>query len=410
MAASIEALVNPPLLVWARERAGYALERAAEKFRLGRKSVEERLETLRRWETGEARPTLRQAQELAKLYKRPFTIFFLPQPPHDPPVQSEYRRLRGVKPGNESPELRFALRDLRRRRDFAIELFEENEEDPPRFELSAHLNEDAEIVGKRLRDATGIRLEAQLGWKNEYPAWRAWRDAVENLGTLVFQIPGIEYEEVRGVCLFVHPLPVIGINSKEAAFARSYTLLHEVTHLMLNRVGDEQPAEQERRSDEGWEKLERFSDAVAAAALLPREAILSEERVRTHGRDVHWDTDDILFLARRYSVTPLALITRLLSLGKTNWDFYNGWTRDWKRQWANRVKREQKGGPSRVETILSRVGPTFATLVLDSLERDLISPMSAADYLDLKVYHFENLKHELRGEPWKRRANRNTGR
>ncbi len=410
MSASIEALVNPSLLIWAREQAGYALERVAEKFRLGKKSVEERLETLRQWEAGETRPTLRQAQELAKLYKRPFTIFFLRERPHDPPVQSEYRRLRGVRPGKESPELRFALRDLRRRRDFALELLEENEEEPPAFKLSAHLNESTEIVGQRLRDATGIRLEAQLGWKGEYPAWRAWRDAVENLGTLVFQIPGIEYEEVRGVCLFVHPLPVIGINSKEAAFARPYTLLHEVTHLMLNRVGDEQPAAQERRSTEEWEKLERFSDAVAAAALLPREAILAEERVRNHGRDPNWDDDDVLFLARRYSVTPLALITRLLSLGKTNWNFYNSWTREWKRRWAHRTQREQKGGPSRVETILSRVGPTFATLVLDSLERDLISPMSAADYLDLKVYHFENLKHELRGEPWKPRANRKAAR
>src|SRR5262245_5704827 len=262
MPAAVEALVNPSLLVWARERAGYALEQAAEKFRLGKKSTEEKLEKLRLWESGEERPTLRQAQDLAKLYKRPFTIFFLPEPPQDPPVQSEYRRLRGVKPGKESPELRFALRDLRRRRDFAIELFEENEEQPPRFELSAHVNENPEIVGKRLRDATGISLETQLGWKGEYPAWRAWRDAVEGLGTLVFQIPGVDYEEVRGVCLFIHPLPVIGINSKEAAFARPYTLLHEVTHLMLNRVGDERPAPQEQRSPEELDKLELFADAV----------------------------------------------------------------------------------------------------------------------------------------------------
>jgi Zn-dependent peptidase ImmA (M78 family)/DNA-binding XRE family transcriptional regulator len=401
MAASVEALVNRDLLVWAREQAGYDLEGAAKKFRLGKKSFEDRLKTLSAWESGKERPSLKQAQDLAKLYKRPFTIFFLPERPQDPPIQSEYRRLPGVKPGKESPELRFALRDLHRRRDFAIELLEENEEEPPRFQLSARLSEDPEIVGQRLREATGITLPSQLGWKGEYPAWRAWRDAVERLGTLVFQIPGVAYEEARGVALFLQPWPVVGVNSKEAAFARPYTLLHEVVHLMLNQSGDEQPADREQRSDQDWEKLERFADAVASAALLPREAVLAEPSVLNQGSDPHWETEVVLSLARRYSVTPLAFMTRLVNLGKTTWSFYHQWTTEWKRQWAGRAKAKQAGGPSRVETILSRVGPTFAALVLDSLERDLISPMSAADYLDLKIYHFENLKHELRGEPWK---------
>lgn len=402
MPASIEALVNPPLLIWARQQAGYTLEKAAEKLRLGKRSAEERLTTLRRWESGQERPTLRQAQDLAKIYKRPFTIFFLPQPPQDPPIQSEYRRLPGVRPGAESPELRFGLRDLHRRRDFAIELMEENEDEPLRFQLSARLSEEPEAIGRRLRESTGITLEAQLRWKGEYPAWRAWRDAVERLGALVFQIPGVAYEEARGVVLFLQPLPVIGVNSKESPFARPYTLLHEVAHLMLNQGGDELPADRERRSERDWGALERFADAVAAAALLPQEAILGETAVREHGRDPQWETEIILTLARRYSVTPLALMTRLVNLGKTNWNFYHQWTEEWKRQWAGRTKSKQEGGPSRVETVLSRVGPTFASLVLDSLERDLISPMAAADYLDLKVYHFENLKSELRGTPWKK--------
>jgi Zn-dependent peptidase ImmA (M78 family)/transcriptional regulator with XRE-family HTH domain len=404
MAASVEALVNRDLLVWAREQAGYDLEGAAQKFRLGKKSFEDRLETLRKWESGQERPSLKQAQDLAKLYKRPFTIFFLPQRPQDPPIQSEYRRLRGVKAGKESPELRFALRSLHRRREFALELLEENEEEPPRFELSAHLSEDPEIVGQRLRDATGITLRTQLGWKGEYPAWRGWRDAMERLGTLVFQIPGLELEEVRGVSLFLQPLPVVGVNSKESPYARPYTLLHEIAHLMLHQAGDEQTADREQRSEVEWEKMERFADAVAAAVLLPREALLGDPLVMEQGTNSRWQTETLQALARRFSVTPLAVMTRLVNLKLTTWDFYRAWLTEWKRQWANRPQKKQQGGPSRVETILSRVGPTFAALVLDSLERDLISPMSAADYLDLKIYHFENLKHELRGEPWKKRA------
>jgi Zn-dependent peptidase ImmA (M78 family) len=150
--------------------------------------------------------------------------------------------------------------------------------------------------------------------------------------------------------------------------------------------------------------MERFAETVAAAALLPKDALLQDPLVLQQGADPRWKTEAVQELARRFSVTPLAVMTRLVNLELTTWDFYQAWVAEWKRQWANRPQKKQQGGPSRVETILSRVGPTFAALVLDSLERDLISPMSAADYLDLKIYHFENLKHELRGEPWKKRA------
>jgi transcriptional regulator with XRE-family HTH domain len=94
MAASFDALVNPPLLVWAREQSGYPSEVVAHRL-----SVKpERLEA---WERGDLKPTVRQVQELAKLYHRPFGVFFLPQPPALPPLASEYRRLPGVTPGAE---------------------------------------------------------------------------------------------------------------------------------------------------------------------------------------------------------------------------------------------------------------------------------------------------------------------
>jgi cytoskeletal protein RodZ len=47
MGVLIPALVQPPLLVWAREQAGYSLEQAAQRIKLPVKK-------LKSWETGEA--------------------------------------------------------------------------------------------------------------------------------------------------------------------------------------------------------------------------------------------------------------------------------------------------------------------------------------------------------------------
>ncbi len=72
MSVTIQAEVNPTLLVWAREESGYPAETVAK--RLGVK-----LDRLEAWERGERKPTVRQTQELAKYYHRPFGVFFLPQ-------------------------------------------------------------------------------------------------------------------------------------------------------------------------------------------------------------------------------------------------------------------------------------------------------------------------------------------
>ena len=107
--------------------------------------------------------------------------FLLQERPATLPLAAEYRHLPGVKPGAGSPELRLALRELRRRREVALELLEENEEEPPRFTLHARLHEDPEDVGRRLRRALAVPPDDQLSWPNEYVAWRTWRDRAEAL-------------------------------------------------------------------------------------------------------------------------------------------------------------------------------------------------------------------------------------
>lgn len=376
------------MLVWAREQAGYSLEQAA-----GR--LKQPLEKLASWEEGKARPSLRQAEHLAAVYHRPFTGFYLKEPPITVPLASEYRRLPGVTPGKETPGLRLALRELRRRQAIALELMEENEDEVPRFTLTACAGEPPEAVGARLRERLGVSLDTQRAWRDSCQAWRVWRDHAEALGLLVFQVPGVPLPEMRGIALFRDPLPVIGINSHDHIASRPFTLLHEVAHLMLQHGGDERVAAEETGPPARVAELERFADAVAAATLMPATALLAEPLIRGHGASQEWTADDVVRLARTYRVSPVAMLTRILTLKLTSWDFYRRWRAEWERQWENRPKHEATGGPSRVETLLSRVGPSFAALILDSLERDLISPLAAADAFNLKFHHFGALKREL---------------
>ncbi|MGH9577291.1 MAG: XRE family transcriptional regulator, partial [Terriglobales bacterium] len=318
MAAPTPALVNPVLLAWAREQGGFAPESAA-------KRVNVKPERLLAWERGEIKPTVRQAQELAKFYHRPFGLFFLPQPPKLPPLAAEYRRLTGITPGVESPELRLALRVMSYRREAALELLEELGESIPEFVTAAHIAEGPMQVGRRLRELLGISVEEQLGWRDDWQAWRRWREAVEAAGVLVFQFPKVPLAQVRGLSLLTSPLPVIGMNSKESApGARVFTLLHELTHIALAVGQEEKAALGEPRDDAAWSRVERFAEETASAAIIPEESLAGFLRHLSVPRDA-WDVQLVRSLATKLRVTPLAMATRLRAAGALTWSGYQDW-------------------------------------------------------------------------------------
>lgn len=384
-------MVTPSVLEWARLEAGLSPERAARRVGVSP-------DRLLAWERGEVKPTLRQAQTLARLYHRALSIFFLPEKPALPPLAAEYRRLPGIEPGAESAELRLAIRIMSQRRETAIVLSEELGHPIPEFTLAAHLNEAPQAVGERLRSALGVTPQQQLDWRDEWQAWRRWREAVENLGVLVFQFPKVSLQQVRGVTLPHFPLPVIGINSKEtSAGARSFTLLHELTHLALAAGREEDVALRERRPDSDWQQVERFAEEVASHALIPQETLAVFLRQAAVRRDA-WDVPQVRQLASKFRVTPLAMATRLRAAGALGWDGYRRWKEAWDAYVAS-LPPKRAGFASPAEKTVGRAGRPFAQLVIEALDANRITAVEACRYLDLRFDHFEKLRGELRGGP-----------
>ena len=388
MPSIVKANVTPELLTWAREDSGYSKERVAKRLGVKRDRVDE-------WESGERKPTLKQARDLAKFLHRPLNLFFRQSPPRLTPLGAQYRKLPGVEPGKESPELRWALRHMANRREIALELSDELGDPPVEFRLSAHLNETAEEVADRLREGLGVSFEEQLGWRDEYNAYRSWRDAAESLGTLVFQYPSVDLKEARGVSLLRYPLPIIGINSKETVPAsKSYTLIHELVHLLLGVNKEEQPALNATYSEKRNSQIERFAEEVAAKTILPE--ILLSEVVSSLGRRAsqEWSIPEVRKIARKVKLTPLAIATRLRSSGYMSWPEYNSWKEEWQ-SYLKTLKPKSGGFALPPEKALGRCGMAYTQLVVEALSRNSITPVDASRYMDLKFEHFEKLQKGL---------------
>ena len=80
-----KAFITPKVFKWARETARMSEETASAKISIS-------VEKLRKWEENISQPTIRQVEILAKAYRRPFALFFLPDLPSDFQPLQDFRR------------------------------------------------------------------------------------------------------------------------------------------------------------------------------------------------------------------------------------------------------------------------------------------------------------------------------
>jgi len=136
------------------------------------------------------------------------------------------------------------------------------------------------------------------------------RMAIEAKDVLVFIVPRLPLEEMRGTAIAADELPVILINGRDRSGGRIFTLLHEFCHLVLNQSGvSGQDGDQNGAPNPS---VERYCNAVAAATLMPKDWLLSEPFVSQKGSTKTWDDDELEALALRFGVSREALLRRLL--------------------------------------------------------------------------------------------------
>lgn len=398
MTASVKARIKPELLVWARSSAQLSTADAARKAQL-------REEQLVAWEAGESQPSIPQLRKLGRVYKRPLAVFYLPSPPQTFDALRDFRRLPRDLVGRQSSELAFEIRRARSRREIALDLYQELVgEEPKALSVMADIAENPETVAARLRGILGVNQGEAASWRTFYDAFNRWRSAIEEAGVLVFQAEDVELSEMRGFSLSERLFPVVVVNIKDAVVGRIFTMIHEMVHLMLREGGLCDLLEETSRTQE---RIEVFCNHVAAAALMPRAWVMEEEIVRTH-KGLQWSDEEIAILAQGYRVSREAVVRRLLVLGKTNDDFYRRKRKQLQEEFeAQQEQAEQRralgqeaGGfapPDRMA--VSKAGPFFVRLVLDSYHQEKITANDLSSFLEVRLKHIAKIEHAVLRRP-----------
>ena len=334
-----------------------------------------------------------QLRKLAKAFKRPISYFFLPEPVEEPSIPHDFRRQPNADDRRYSPDLLYEIRTAHRRRSLAIDLAKETGYRVPAFDYlgSVSPSDDPEEVGGLLRDIVHLTIDEQSSWKNPRRAYNGWRQRIEALGVLVFQITTVELSQMLGFSLANRDLPVIGVNRKNRVNGRTFTMLHEFAHLMLGKSGvcdiddtvPRPPAEQQ---------IEVFCNHVAGAAMVPAGKLFAHPLVSGHGRRTRdWEDNVISALSRDFGASDEVIVRRLLINQLTTLEFYLHKRSQYRARTAQLVQQDQErirtGDNFRRNMAQETVSnlSSFARIVIESYHSDIINLSEASRHLGVRA-------------------------
>lgn len=388
MPASPPALVEPSVLRWARESIDLTAVAAARKIGVPDNRVEE-------WESGETQPTIAQLRKAAETYKRSLAVFFLPVPPTGFDTLRDFRRHEGAAVGPWSQGLHEDYRRAHVQRELALELYELEDVSPPltwRIDLMPSTNEElADAARRRLLDVTPLPLPG--GSATVYDHLNTWVAALETAGVMVLASAKgrVPTSEMRAFSLYFDVLPAIIVNGADAPRGRLFSLLHEYAHLLLHTGGlcdittDVAATTPDRR-------LEARCNAIAAAILMPRAAVLVQPEVvrREHARG-SWDYDSLATAAAPFGVSAEALLRRLLDLGRVDAAFYRARRGEFLARYEEEEGKPRSSGGDWYRNTVRDLGKGYVRQVADAYRRHVIDSYTAASYLNVKVGQISRL-------------------
>jgi Zn-dependent peptidase ImmA (M78 family) len=174
--------------------------------------------------------------------------------------------------------------------------------------------------------------------------------------------------------------------------------MHEFVHVLLRQSSFCDIEEDYIRPSEE-QKTEVFCNAVAAAALVPREALLSEPLVAPHSSPREWSGDELSTLARNFGVSQHVILRRLLTAGRTTRAFYTSRQAIW-RVYEPPAAIDQSDDDFRrnmPQEVVSDLGRPFTRLVVDSYLNSSLSLSDASRYLGLRAEQVSKVRELVLG-------------
>lgn len=362
--------ITPATLTWARQVSHLSIEDLAKALNVKPARVEE-------FEGGDARPTFRQLGLLAAKLDRPLGFFFAPPP--ERPDLSETADFRGRAHDEMPASLARETRRAEQHRDAMLDLG---------WGSDAHL--DIGYIDWKSVAVRASELRARLGLTDAFvppesqnsQVFNFWRGLLEGAGVLVFQATGISLDTFRGLSVHHTKLPMILVNGSDSPAGRTFTLFHEVAHL-INRTSGLCVL---RESVD----VEALANNFAASFLMPESAVRDHLEVRSEALEMAEQ------LARHFKVSVLAAAVRLRRLDFLDEAQLEAVRAASDEHWERRcdAQKQNDGFVPQWRLRYRDLGPTYIGAVARAMEDRRIDMLDATYLLNARLPMVEQMLDE----------------
>jgi Zn-dependent peptidase ImmA (M78 family) len=380
--------INPDILKWARETAGFELDEAAGKLALGAARGVNGADRLAAMESGDDAPSRPLLLKMAKQYRRPLLSFYLAAPPRKGNRGQDFRTLPQGSTTEEEAVLDVLLRDIMARQALVRAALEDEEERAPLSWVgSASIETGADDLASRIRTALNFDLATFRAAPSADESFGVLRERIEALGVFVILASNLGSHHTslgidvfRGLAVADSFAPFVVVNDQDSRTAWSFTLLHELTHLWLGFTGV---------SGGTFDRdVERFCNQVASEILLPSGEL---ELVRIYPNSAPTLLAQVISdfgLSRKVSRSMVAY--RLYLKRAITEEQWRTVTRTFHGQWlAHRAKqressKEAGGGPNYYVVRRHRLGRALLDTTARLLSSGALTTVKASQVLGVK--------------------------
>ncbi|RPI78944.1 MAG: ImmA/IrrE family metallo-endopeptidase [Desulfobacteraceae bacterium] len=382
-----KAYITPNVLKWARESARMSEETAANKVSVS-------VEKLKEWEQGKTQPTIKQAETLAKAYRRPLALFFLPEVPRDFQPLQDFRRKSAKSLSTASI---FIIREIQQKQAWIRDVFEEANEAPLSFVGRFSLKDNPVKVADDILATLNIDPRK---YSTNNPI-KEWINKAESKGIFISRTSFIhsrlklDSKEIQGFSIADPYAPFVFVNSEDWNAPQLFTLIHELAHIWIAESGVSNEIEPELKHKDKLHPVELFCNQVVANVLLPLEIM------KSFNATLFDSAVEIFKISRTLGVSSFAFLVRALNLQLISLDKYRRLKSEAEKEFKAFLKREnekkekQEGGPNPYLLRVNKNSRLFTLIVLDAFRGGTIEPTLASTLLNTQVNKFPQLEEQI---------------
>ena len=383
--------VNPKILVWARETAGLTRQGAVRKIGIKDAYGMAAVDRLAELERGEKEPTRPILVKMAQYYRRPLLAFYLYDPPPRSDRGADFRMLPTPLLAETEALVDALVRNVQSRQKMVRAVLESEDEAKP-LPFVGSLRRPGEPVSSimardGLHQVLGYDLTARKYYEqpSQEDAFALLRERAESLGVFVIlkgdlgsYHTSIDVDVFRGFAIADDIAPFVVINDKDSKPAWSFTLLHELVHLLLGQTGIS--ASYHRIG------IEELCNQAAAEWMLPAQTLNQVEI----DQDITEQQHLISEFARRRNLSHTMVAYQLLRAKRIDQQTFARLRAVFKDRWQHEraqqrlVTRKSEGGPNYYVVRRHRVGQPLLQLTSRMVGSDALSITKAAMILDVK--------------------------